>query len=85
MNRTSKGFVTGHGFIAIPESLYPEAATLKPTRASASGDLAQNSKGHSNSGIAAAMPKTIVEYWALAPEGTLLGTSTRAFDSSDTA
>ena len=40
--------------IAIPESLCPKAATLKSTRLAAarSGDLAQNSKGHTNSGIA---------------------------------
>ncbi len=38
--------------IAIPESLYPEAAVLKSTRDPASGDLGRNPKGHTNSGIA---------------------------------
>jgi hypothetical protein len=38
--------------IAIPESLRPEAVTVKSTRPSGSGDLAQNPKGRTNSGIA---------------------------------
>jgi 4a-hydroxytetrahydrobiopterin dehydratase len=35
--------------------------------------------------MALAMPKTIVESGALAPEGRFFATSARAFDSSDTA
>jgi hypothetical protein len=38
--------------IAIPESPCPEAAAVQSTRPSGSGDLEQNSKGNTNSGIA---------------------------------
>ena len=41
---------------AIPELPYPEVVALKWTRPVGSGDLAQCPKGHSNSGIAVAVP-----------------------------
>src|SRR5437868_14363055 len=38
--------------IAKPESMYPEPATSESMRPSGSGDPAQNSIGHNNSGFA---------------------------------
>jgi hypothetical protein len=39
---------------AEPELVYPESTEFKSTRPSGSGDPAQNSTGHSNSGFALA-------------------------------
>jgi hypothetical protein len=50
---------TDQAAVAIPELPCPEATALKSTRSSGSGDLGQNQKGHTNSGIAEKWAKAL--------------------------